>query len=102
MASQHDIPVQFAFAAPFSHNLYSCLSALEFRALKLLIGEEPEIGARLHGSRNSRSLDFCGCVVYYSYEPIFRAVCFMDVEMVEWRGRPLLSCWRRLRNFFGL
>ncbi|MTV38389.1 hypothetical protein [Duganella radicis] len=102
MAPQSESPVQFAFGARFSKNLYVSLSAVEFRALKLLVAEEPEIGAKLQGSRNSRSLDFAGCVVYYSYEPLFRAICFMDVEKVEWHGLRPPSCLLRLRNFFGV
>ncbi len=102
MASESKSPVQFAFSGRFSKNLYLTLSAVEFRALKLLVAEEPEIGARLRGSRNSRSLDFGGCVVYYSYEPLFRAVCFMDVEKVEWHGSRPPGCFRRLGNFLGL
>jgi hypothetical protein len=72
MASQHDPPVQFAVAAKFSQKLFNNLGAIEFRALKLPLGEEPEIGAILRGSLNSRSLDFGGCVIYYAYEPLFR------------------------------
>lgn len=102
MASQHGPPVQFTFSAKFSKNRHASLSTIEFRALKLLIGEEPEIGAKLLGSLNSRSLDFAGCVIYYSYEPIFQSVCFMEVEKVDWNSTRSPNCLRQLRNLFGI
>jgi hypothetical protein len=100
MTSQQLRPVQFAYAADFSRHLYECLSAIEFRALKALLTEEPEIGKKLSGSQNSRGLDYCGCIIYYSYEPLFHAACFLEVLRVEPRIVRSLPFLQRFRNFF--
>jgi hypothetical protein len=100
MTSEHDPPVHFSYAADFSRNLYACLSAVEFRALKLLLGQEPDVGSKLRGSHNSRGLDYCGCIVYYSYEPFFRSIYMFDIERSEWFGKRVRTWRQRLWNFF--
>lgn len=96
--NKHDSPVQFAYAADFARHVFVCLSSVEFTALKLLLVEQPEIGAKLPGSLNSRGLDYCGCIVYYSYEPFFRSLYVFDIERVEWLGKRPHTWTRRLRN----
>jgi hypothetical protein len=100
MTSEPDSSIQFAYGAAFSRNLYACLSSVEFRALKLLLEAEPEIGAKLRGSRNSRGLDYCGCMVYYSYESIFRSIFLFDIERSEWFGKRSTTWRQRLWNLF--
>lgn len=100
MRSQHDPPVRFAFSPEFSRNLYGCLSAIEFRALKFILESEPEVGVKVRGSRNTRGLDYCGCVIYYSYESFFNAIYIFEIKRTDWFGKLPRTWIQRLRNFF--
>ncbi len=97
MAS-HGIPMQFSYAALFVKHVYAYLNVNELKALKLLLTESPEIGAKTGGSSNTRGLDYCGCVVHYSYEPLFRTIYFWEIERLEWAGRHHPSFAQLIRN----
>lgn len=85
MASQ--APVQFAYTAKFSSRVDTCLDAVELLALELLLGLHPQIGIELRDAEGGRGLDFCGSIIYYSYQPWFRAICFLDIEKVDNCGK---------------
>jgi len=94
--------MHFSYSADFARHVFVCLSSVEFAALKLLLGAQPQIGSKVLGSRNSRGLDYCGCVVHYSYEPLFRDMYLFDIEQVDWFGERPRTFLARVRNLFRL
>jgi hypothetical protein len=73
-------PILFVEATEFERQSSRLLNAMELKALRFLLADDPTCGSPVSDLPGLLKICYAGCVIYYAIAPSFLKIYLLDIE----------------------